>query len=103
MFGFASDETEGFEDLEGMFMPLPAALAQLLTSKMSASMKDGTLPWARPDSKSQVTIRYDDDGHRLRSKQWSSQYSTMIWPKRSLKEMKGKSTDTSVRKSWRGS
>ncbi|MCH2640838.1 MAG: methionine adenosyltransferase domain-containing protein, partial [Candidatus Thalassarchaeum sp.] len=62
MFGFASNETEGFEDLEGMFMPLPAALAQLLTSKMSTSMKDGSLPWARPDSKSQVTIRYCDDG-----------------------------------------
>ena len=61
MFGFASNETEGFQD-QGMFMPLPAALAQLLTSKMSSSMKDGTLPWARPDSKSQVTIRYDDDG-----------------------------------------
>ena len=62
MFGYASNETEGFPDLEGMFMPLPAALAQLLTSKMSASMKDGSLPWARPDSKSQVTIRYGDDG-----------------------------------------
>ena len=62
MFGFASNETEGFQDLEGMFMPLPAALAQLLTSKMSSSMKDGSLPWARPDSKSQVTIRYCDDG-----------------------------------------
>ncbi len=62
MFGFASNETEGFQGLEGMFMPLPAALAQLLTSKMSASMKDGSLPWARPDSKSQVTIRYCDDG-----------------------------------------
>ena len=62
MFGFASNETEGFEDLEGMFMPLPAALAQLLTSKMSASMKDGTLTWARPDSKSQVTIDHDDCG-----------------------------------------
>ena len=62
MFGFASNETERFQDLEGMFMPLPAALAQLLTSKMSASMKDGSLPWARPDSKSQVTIRYGDDG-----------------------------------------
>ena len=62
MFGFASNETEGFQDLKGMFMPLPAALAQLLTSKMSASMKDGSLPWARPDSKSQVTIRYGDDG-----------------------------------------
>ena len=62
MFGFASNETEGFQDLKGMYMPLPAALAQLLTSKMSASMKDGSLPWARPDSKSQVTIRYGDDG-----------------------------------------
>ena len=62
MFGFASNETEGFQGLEGMFMPLPAALAQLLTSKMSSSMKDGSLPWARPDSKSQVTIRYCDDG-----------------------------------------
>ena len=62
MFGFASNETEGFQGLEGMFMPLPAALAQLLTSKMSASIKDGSLPWARPDSKSQVTIRYCDDG-----------------------------------------
>ena len=62
MFGFASNETEGFQDLKGMFMPLPAALAQLLTSKMSASMKDGSLPWARPDSKSQVTIRYGDVG-----------------------------------------
>ena len=62
MFGFASNETERFQGLEGMFMPLPAALAQLLTSKMSASMKDGSLPWARPDSKSQVTIRYCDDG-----------------------------------------
>ena len=46
MFGFASNETEGFQDLKGM----------------SASMKDGSLPWARPDSKSQVTIRYGDDG-----------------------------------------
>ncbi|MED5507011.1 MAG: methionine adenosyltransferase [Planctomycetota bacterium] len=60
MFGFASDETEGFEDLEGMFMPLPAALAQLLTSKMSTSMKEGALPWARPDSKSQVTVEYEN-------------------------------------------
>jgi S-adenosylmethionine synthetase len=62
MFGYASNETEIFPTLEGTFMPLPAALAQRLTSKMSASMKDGSLPWARPDSKSQVTIQYSDDG-----------------------------------------
>ncbi len=62
MFGYASDETEQFEDLKGSFMPLPAALSQRLTSSMSKAMKDGTLPWARPDSKSQVTIEYGDDG-----------------------------------------
>jgi len=63
MFGYASDETETFQGLEGSFMPLPAALAQRLTTKMSESMKDRSLPWARPDSKSQVTIEYDDDGN----------------------------------------
>jgi S-adenosylmethionine synthetase len=62
MFGYASNETEPFQGLEGSFMPLPAALAQRLTTKMSISMKDGSLSWARPDSKSQVTIEYDDDG-----------------------------------------
>jgi S-adenosylmethionine synthetase len=62
MFGFASNETESFHELEGSFMPLPAALALRLTTKMSQSMKDGSLAWARPDSKSQVTIEYDDDG-----------------------------------------
>ncbi len=61
MFGYASDETERFSDLKGSFMPLPAALAQRLTTAMSTAMKDGTLPWARPDSKSQVTIEYGDD------------------------------------------
>jgi S-adenosylmethionine synthetase len=63
MFGYASNETESFPGLVGSFMPLPAALAQRLTSKMSASMKDGSLSWARPDSKSQVTIEYSDDGN----------------------------------------
>ena len=63
MFGYASNETESFPGLEGTFMPLPAALAQRLTTKMSTSMKDGSLSWARPDSKSQVTIQYADDGN----------------------------------------
>tara|TARA_B100001113_G_scaffold7580_1_gene6210 strand:- start:592 stop:1776 length:1185 start_codon:yes stop_codon:yes gene_type:complete len=63
MFGYASNETESFPGLEGTFMPLPAALAQRLTTKMSTSMKDGSLPWARPDSKSQVTIQYGADGN----------------------------------------
>ena len=66
MFGFASNETESFKELEGAYMPLPAALAQRLTSKMSMSMKDGSLPWARPDSKSQVTVEYDSEGNPVK-------------------------------------
>ena len=62
MFGYASNETESFEELAGSFMPLPAALAQRLTTKMSQCMKNGELSWARPDSKSQVTIEYNEDG-----------------------------------------
>ena len=63
MFGYASNETESFEELRGTYMPLPAALAQSLTTSLSKAMKDGTLPWARPDSKSQVSIKYLDNGN----------------------------------------
>ena len=66
MFGFACDETESFEELRGSFMPLPLALAQRLTSKMSESMKGGDIPWSRPDSKSQVTVEYDGSGNPVR-------------------------------------
>lgn len=62
MFGYASNETEDFPELVGSYMPLPAALAQRLTSKMSQCMKNGELSWARPDSKSQVTIEYNENG-----------------------------------------
>ena len=62
MFGYASNETEAVPDLVGSFMPLPAALAQRLTTEMSRCMKNGQLSWARPDSKSQVTIEYGEDG-----------------------------------------
>ncbi len=60
MFGYASNETESFEGLRGSYMPISAALAQKLTTEMTLSMKSGAIPWARPDSKSQVTIEYDD-------------------------------------------
>lgn len=66
MFGYASSESEKFSELAGSFMPLPAVLSQRLTLKLSESMKDGTLRWARPDSKSQVTIEYSDDGSPIR-------------------------------------
>ena len=66
MFGYASNESEEFSELAGSFMPLPAVLSQRLTLRISESIKDGTLPWGRPDSKSQVTIEYQDGGSPIR-------------------------------------
>ncbi len=66
MFGYASNETESFPGLSGSFMPLPASLSLRLTSQMSQLMKNGSLSWARPDSKSQVTVEYDGHGRPVK-------------------------------------
>jgi len=66
MFGFATDESESFETLKGTFMPLPAVLSQRITRELSLAMKDGRLEWARPDSKSQITVEYDDNGNPIK-------------------------------------
>lgn len=55
MFGYATNETKDY-------MPYPIALAQSLTKQLSRVRKDGTLPYLRPDGKSQVTIEYDQNG-----------------------------------------
>jgi len=60
MFGYACDETEAYDDLKGRYFPLAAALSQRLTRKLTSVREDGVLPWARPDGKSQVTVRYED-------------------------------------------
>ena len=54
MFGYACDETD-------VLMPLPITLAHRLAKRLADARKDGTLPWSRPDGKSQVSISYKDD------------------------------------------
>ncbi|XP_071770262.1 S-adenosylmethionine synthase [Centroberyx gerrardi] len=52
MFGYATDETDEC-------MPLTIVLAHKLNSKMAELRRNGTIPWLRPDSKTQVTVHYD--------------------------------------------
>ncbi|CAJ0948333.1 unnamed protein product [Ranitomeya imitator] len=54
MFGYATDETEEC-------MPLTIVLAHRLNARMAELRRNGTLPWLRPDSKTQVTVQYMQD------------------------------------------
>ncbi len=53
MFGYASNETD-------VLMPAPITYSHLLVKRQSEVRKDGTLPWLRPDAKSQVTFAYEN-------------------------------------------
>ena len=59
MFGYATNETKEY-------MPYPIYLAHQLTRQLAKVRKDGTLPYLRPDGKSQVSVQYDENGKPIR-------------------------------------
>ena len=54
MFGYASNETD-------VLMPAPITYAHRLVKRQSEVRRSGKLPWLRPDAKSQITLRYEED------------------------------------------
>ncbi len=76
MFGYACTETD-------VLMPMPIYYAHLLTKRQAEVRKAGTLPWLRPDAKSQVTIQYVNNvPSRIEAVVLSTQHDTAIYLQR---------------------
>ena len=88
MFGYATDET-------AELLPLTLQLAHALNAAMSAARRDGSLPWLRPDTKTQVTVEYKHDNGavvplRVHTVVVSAQHSGDITTELVRKEIKEK-------------
>ena len=83
MFGYATNETPEL-------MPYPISLAHRLAIRLSEVRKDGTLPYLRPDGKTQVSIEYDEDGkpRRIEAVVLSTQHSENVSQERIHKDIK---------------
>lgn len=88
MFGYATDETPEM-------LPMTIQLAHRLNAAMKEARNDGSLPWLRPDTKTQVTIEYEHDGGAVVPKRVdtvvvSAQHSEDITTEQLRKEIKEK-------------
>ncbi|KAA8913302.1 S-adenosylmethionine synthetase [Sphaerosporella brunnea] len=94
MFGYATDETPEL-------LPLTVVLAHKLNAAMAAARRDGSLPWLRPDTKTQVTVEYEHDNGAVIPKRVdtvvvSAQHSEDITTEELRKEILEKIIKTSI-------
>lgn len=81
MFGYATNETEEL-------MPMPILLSQKLAQQLSKVRKNNTLPWVRPDGKTQVSVRYENNKPaKIETIVVSTQHSPEISQEEITKEM----------------
>jgi S-adenosylmethionine synthetase len=93
MFGYATNETDNY-------MPLALDLAHALLLELADIRREGTIPYLRPDAKSQVTIEYDDDNKpvRIDTIVISTQHDDFIKPENDSQEAIDKADSTMLGK-----
>jgi len=93
MFGYATNETDNY-------MPLALDLAHLLLMELADIRREETIPYLRPDAKSQVTIEYDDDNKpvRIDTIVISTQHDDFIKPENDTQEAIDKADSTMLQK-----